>query len=46
MRGYDEESVSPLIETGGPKIFVTDAVMLDVSATEIRRQHARIASMI
>jgi nicotinate-nucleotide adenylyltransferase len=35
LRGVTNGAVTT--ETGGPRVFVTDAVMLDVSATEIRR---------
>ncbi len=37
VRGSDSESVANEVEPGKPKIFVTDLVMLDVSATEIRK---------
>jgi nicotinate-nucleotide adenylyltransferase len=37
VRGLARESVANIAQTGGPKIFVTDAVMVDVSATEIRK---------
>ncbi len=37
LRGRTAKDVSQLIEPGGPKIFVTDAVMHDVSATAVRR---------
>ena len=37
VRGQERKSVSPLIESGRPKIFVTDAVMRDVSATAVRQ---------
>lgn len=37
VRGLTRESVSQLVDPGGPKIFVTDAVMQDVSATAVRR---------
>lgn len=37
VRGHSNESVSKMVEPGSPKIFVTDAVMRDVSATEVRR---------
>lgn len=36
-RGADEESASEVGGAGGPKIYVTDAVQLDISATEVRR---------
>jgi nicotinate-nucleotide adenylyltransferase len=36
-RGLDEVSTQKRIEPGKHKIFVTDAVMLDVSATQIRQ---------
>lgn len=37
VRGLTEERVVELMEPGRQKIFVTDAVMLDVSATEVRQ---------
>jgi nicotinate-nucleotide adenylyltransferase len=37
VRGLTRESVANLAEASEPKIFVTDAVMVDVSATEIRK---------
>jgi nicotinate-nucleotide adenylyltransferase len=37
VRGLNREGVAALVEPGRPKIFVTDAVMLDVSATEVRK---------
>jgi nicotinate-nucleotide adenylyltransferase len=37
VRGFEKEHVSQLIEPGRPKIFVTDAVMRDVSATAVRQ---------
>ncbi len=37
VRGLTAKEVSPLVEPGGPKIFVTDEVMHDVSATAVRR---------
>jgi len=37
VRGHSHESVSLMVESGSLKIFVTDAVMQDVSATEVRR---------
>jgi nicotinate-nucleotide adenylyltransferase len=37
VRGLVRESIANIARAGGPKIFVTDAVMLDVSATEIRK---------
>jgi nicotinate-nucleotide adenylyltransferase len=37
VRGETRESVSQLVEPGRPKIFVTDAVMRDVSATAVRQ---------
>ena len=37
VRGLAEKDVSELFEKGSPKIFVTDAVMQDVSATAVRR---------
>ncbi len=37
VRGLTTESASALIEPGKQKIFVTDAVMLNVSATEARK---------
>jgi nicotinate-nucleotide adenylyltransferase len=38
VRGLTKEAgATQVIEAGAPKIFVTDAVMLDVSATEVRQ---------
>ncbi|HWN10057.1 MAG TPA: nicotinate-nucleotide adenylyltransferase [Pyrinomonadaceae bacterium] len=37
VRGQESPRISGLVETGKPKIFVTDAVMRDVSATAVRR---------
>jgi nicotinate-nucleotide adenylyltransferase len=37
VRGVASEFSLPELESGAPKIFVTDAVMLDVSATEVRQ---------
>jgi nicotinate-nucleotide adenylyltransferase len=36
LRGLRDEQVPEGLELDGPKIFVTDVVMLDVSATEVR----------
>ena len=36
-RGLTAEQNSPIVEPGAQKIFVTDAVMHDVSATEVRQ---------
>jgi nicotinate-nucleotide adenylyltransferase len=36
LRGLKDADVSQSLEPGTPKIFVTDAVMLDISATEVR----------
>jgi nicotinate-nucleotide adenylyltransferase len=36
VRGLSEKRVVEAMEPGVPKIFVTDSVMLDVSATEVR----------
>jgi nicotinate-nucleotide adenylyltransferase len=36
LRGLKDEQVARSLERGTTKIFVTDAVMLDVSATEVR----------
>jgi len=37
VRGLTAEHSSQMVEPGAPKIFVTDAVMHDVSATEVRQ---------
>jgi nicotinate-nucleotide adenylyltransferase len=37
VRGLTDEGVQKMIEPGKQKIFVTDAVMLDVSATQVRQ---------
>ncbi len=37
VRGHYGVSVSPMVESSSTKIFMTDAVMRDVSATEVRR---------
>ena len=37
MRGQNETIVSRMVAPGMPKIFVTDAVMRDVSATAVRQ---------
>ena len=37
MRVLTAEHSSQMVEPGAPKIFITDAVMYDVSATEIRQ---------
>jgi nicotinate-nucleotide adenylyltransferase len=36
LRGLKDADVSQSLEPGTPKIFVTDAEMLDISATEVR----------
>lgn len=39
LRGAGEESVAGEVDDNvGPKLYVTDAVVMDISATEIRRQ--------
>lgn len=37
LRGERNPAVSGMVEAGKPKVFVTDAVMIDVSATSVRR---------
>jgi nicotinate-nucleotide adenylyltransferase len=37
VRGLNRESVAKMVEPGRPRIFVTDAVILDVSATQVRK---------
>ena len=37
VRGLDRESLANFVEPGRPRIFVTDAVMFDVSATQVRQ---------
>lgn len=37
VRGLTAERSSQMVEPGAPRIFVTDAVMHDVSATEVRQ---------
>lgn len=39
LRGLDQEKLAPLIESEeeGARVYVTDAVLMDVSATEVRR---------
>jgi nicotinic acid mononucleotide adenylyltransferase len=38
LRGAEREGIArALDEQSGPQIYVTDAVLMDVSATEIRR---------
>ncbi|HAF12819.1 MAG TPA: hypothetical protein DHU55_14485 [Blastocatellia bacterium] len=37
VRGLTHESVEAKVEAGKPNIFITDAVMLDVSATAVRQ---------
>jgi nicotinate-nucleotide adenylyltransferase len=44
VRGVTAERSSQMVEPGAPKIFVTDAVMADVSATAVR-QAARANSV-
>ena len=38
IRGYDEDGIRSIVDSAsfGPRIFVTDAVRFDISATEIR----------
>ncbi|MFN2498693.1 MAG: nicotinate-nucleotide adenylyltransferase [Pyrinomonadaceae bacterium] len=36
LRGEKNPAISDLVEAGRPKVFVTDAVMIDVSATSVR----------
>lgn len=36
VRGLNQESVANMVEPGRPRIFATDAVMIDISATEVR----------
>lgn len=47
VRGLTEREVGQLVEPGVSKIFVTDAVMLDVSATAIRKatREIRVADL-
>ena len=37
VRGLERVQVLPLVQPGEQKIFVTDVVMRDVSASEVRR---------
>ncbi|MFN2493019.1 MAG: nicotinate-nucleotide adenylyltransferase [Pyrinomonadaceae bacterium] len=37
VRGMNRERISALVQAGKQKIFLTDAVMLDVSATKVRQ---------
>jgi nicotinate-nucleotide adenylyltransferase len=37
VRGAEKPTIADMIEPGNPKIFVTDAVQIDVSATAVRQ---------
>jgi len=37
VRGLTAERISQMVEPGAPRVFVTDAVMHEVSATEVRQ---------
>jgi nicotinic acid mononucleotide adenylyltransferase len=51
VRGLSRQEISPLLDVSGPSIFLTDAAMVDVSATKIRAaaragETARLREMV